>query len=85
MMKTSITGIESASWYTPLVLRGAYTDMIRQAAQLGYDGIELHLMDSDAVDKKAIITALKENRDRGGCNHRSDERAEKRLRRSGKV
>ncbi|MFR8392485.1 MAG: hypothetical protein ACLVBJ_06370 [Pilosibacter sp.] len=37
----------------------AYTDMIRQAAQLGYDGIELHLMDSDAVDKKAIITALK--------------------------
>lgn len=61
MMKTSITGIESASWYTPLVLRGAYTDMIRQAAQLGYDGIELHLMDSDAVDKKAIITALKEN------------------------
>ena len=61
MMKTSITGIESASLYTPLVLRGAYTDMIRQAAQLGYDGIELHLMDSDAVDKKAIITALKEN------------------------
>ena len=61
MMKTSITGIESASWYTPLVLRGTYTDMIRQAAQLGYDGIELHLMDSDAVDKKAIITALKEN------------------------
>ena len=61
MMKTSITGIESASWYTPLVLRGAYTYMIRQAAQLGYDGIELHLMDSDAVDKKAIITALKEN------------------------
>ena len=59
MMKTSITGIESASWYTPLVLRGAYTDMIRQAAQLGYDGIELHLLDSDAGDKKAIIPALK--------------------------
>lgn len=59
MMKTSITGIESASWYTPLVLRGAYTDMIRQAAQLGYDGIELHLMDSDAVDSKAVIPSQK--------------------------
>lgn len=59
MMKTSITGIESASWYTPLVLRGAYTDMIRQAAQLGYDGIELHLMDSDAVDKRRSLRRLR--------------------------
>lgn len=45
-MKTSITAIEQASWGTPLVLRGSFTDSIAQAAQLGYEGIELHIMDS---------------------------------------
>ncbi len=49
MMKTSITAIESASWHTPLVLRGDHISCIRQAAHLGYEGIELHLKDSDAL------------------------------------
>lgn len=61
-MKTSITAIESASWSTPLVLRGSFTDSIVQAARLGYQGIELHIMDSDQLDKAAIQRALRDNR-----------------------
>lgn len=60
-MKTSITAIEQASWGTPLVLRGSFTDSIAQAARLGYDGIELHIMDSDKLNKTAIFNALREN------------------------
>ena len=61
MMKTSITAIESASWHTPLVLRGDHISCIRQAARLGYEGIELHLKDSDALDRQTLCSALKEN------------------------
>ena len=61
MMKTSITAIESASWSTPLVLRGPQVSCIEQAARLGYDGIELHLIDSDAIDKNEVKKALRDN------------------------
>lgn len=43
MMKTSITGIESASWYTPLVLRGAYTDMIPASTYMVRGAGPLHI------------------------------------------
>lgn len=59
-MKTSITAIERAGWHTPLVLRGSHEDCIRQAARLGYDGIELHLLDSEDMDRPAVLRALKE-------------------------
>lgn len=61
-MRTSITAIEQAGWSTPLVLRGRFSDSIAQAARLGYEGIELHIMDSDRIDKSAICKALKENK-----------------------
>lgn len=60
-MKTSITAIESASWSTPLVLRGSFTESIARAARLGYEGIELHITDSDQLDKAAIQNALRDN------------------------
>ncbi len=60
-MKTSITAIESAGFHTPLVLRGRFEDSIAQAARLGYDGIELHILDPDAVDRSSIKKALTEN------------------------
>ena len=60
-MKTSITAVEKAGWSTPLVIRGNLEQGIARAAQWGYDGIELHLTDSDAVDKKAVISALRAN------------------------
>ena len=60
-MKTSITAVEKAGWSTPLVIRGNLEQGIARAAQWGYDGIELHLTDSDAVDKKAVIAALRAN------------------------
>lgn len=58
-MKTSITAVERASWNTPLVINGNLEYGIACAAHWGYDGIELHLLDSDIVDKKAIIQSLK--------------------------
>lgn len=60
-MKTSITAVEKAGWSTPLVIRGNLEQGIARAAQWGYDGIELHLTDSNAVDKKAVISALRAN------------------------
>lgn len=57
-MKTSITAIEKASWSTPLVIHGNLQQAIACASQWGYDGIELHLMDSDVLDKKEIVSAL---------------------------
>ncbi len=59
MMKTSITAIESASWHTPLVLRGDHISCIRQAAQCGYEGIELHLKDSDAWTNRHYVLRLR--------------------------
>lgn len=59
MIKTSITAIEQAGWNTPLVLRGNFEDSIAAASALGYDGIEMHLADSDALDKQDIVSALR--------------------------
>ena len=61
MIKNSITAIEQAAWSTPLVLRGPFTDCIGQAARLGYDGIELHVADSSALNKTKILRALKDS------------------------
>ena len=61
MIKNSITAIEQAGWGTPLVLRGPFTDSIGQAARLGYDGIELHIMDSTVLDRAKILRALKDS------------------------
>ena len=58
-MIASITAIEAASWHTPLVLRGGFEQTIADAARLGYEGIELHLKDSDALDHAALAAALK--------------------------
>ena len=58
-MIASITAIESASWHTPLVLRGRFEETIETAARLGYAGIELHLKDSDALDHTALCGALR--------------------------
>lgn len=58
-MNTSITAVERAGWSTPLVIHGNLEHGIACASQWGYDGIELHLLDSDAVDKRALILSLK--------------------------
>lgn len=57
-MKTSITAIEKADWNTPLVIHGNLLHSIARASEWGYDGIELHLTDSDDVDKRGIMSAL---------------------------
>jgi sugar phosphate isomerase/epimerase len=53
-MITSITGINEASWDTPIVLRGSYERMIADAANIGYDAIELHIRDPFLLDVKKI-------------------------------
>ncbi len=58
-MIASITAIESASWHTPLVLRGGFEQTIEAAARLGYPGIEMHLKDAEALDRAALAAALK--------------------------
>ena len=60
-MKTSITAIEQAAPNTPLVLRGDFSESIRTAARLGYDGSELHILDPGEVDGIRIQKALREN------------------------
>ncbi len=42
-MKIAITATPSASNFAPIVLRGDVADAFALAAQLGYDGVELHL------------------------------------------
>ncbi|MBQ6374675.1 MAG: sugar phosphate isomerase/epimerase [Clostridia bacterium] len=60
-MIASITAIEAASWHTPLVLRGHFSQTIETAARLGYAGIELHLKDASALDQPALARALKQH------------------------
>lgn len=61
MMKTSITAIEQASWSTPLVIHGKLEESIELASKWGYDGIEMHLMDSGTIHRKEIMAALKKH------------------------
>lgn len=61
MIKNSITAIEQAGWSTPLVLRGPFTACIAQAGRLGYDGIEMHIVDSTELNKTEILRALKDH------------------------
>ena len=57
-IKLSITAVESASREAPLVLRGPFAQSIYRAAQMGYDGVELHIKDPRTIDKEEIDRAL---------------------------
>jgi 5-keto-L-gluconate epimerase len=56
-MKLAVTMVKEASAQAPLVLRGAYTDSIRKAAQIGYDAVELHVADPAEVSVGEIRAA----------------------------
>lgn len=49
-MKLSITIAESAPPLAPFVLRGYLMEKIREAANIGYDAVELHIHDLKNVD-----------------------------------
>jgi sugar phosphate isomerase/epimerase len=56
-MKLAITMVKEAAAQAPLVLRGNYADAIRQAAQIGYDAVEMHVADPAEVNVREICEA----------------------------
>ena len=61
-MKLAITGKLQAGEKAPLVLRGPYDEMIRKAAEIGYDAVELHIHDSGQLDRDAVRKLFEINR-----------------------
>ena len=61
-MKLAVTGKNQAGEYAPLVFRGAYADMIAKAKKIGYDAMELHIHDSNTLDRRALKQLFEENR-----------------------
>lgn len=57
-MIIAATGALSADPGDPIVYRGAYEEICAQAAADGYTAIEMHIEDSDAIDRQALWRAL---------------------------
>ena len=57
----AITAITSASETSPLVLRGDLISSIAAAKQLGYDAIEIHVIDAATFPTEQIKEALEKN------------------------
>ena len=58
-MKYCIATGKTTDWNTPLLIGGELVDNINQAADLGYDAIEIHTPDIDILDADAVNAALK--------------------------
>lgn len=58
--KLAITAITHADPKAPLVLRGALGQCIRQAKDLGYDAVEIHVIDAPSFPMDEVRTALVE-------------------------
>lgn len=61
-MKIAATAAIHASGDDPIVFRGPFEQTLPQIAQLGYQWVELHLYDSDALDRPALWQLLKDCR-----------------------
>jgi sugar phosphate isomerase/epimerase len=60
-MKLSVTGALNASKTAPLVLRGAYEQIVPSAAKIGFEAIELHIHDSSVLDRTCLKKLMDEN------------------------
>lgn len=60
-MITSMTITDQIRGSAPFVYEGDFAAGVRQAAQLGYDGVELHLADPDRADREGLAGALKDH------------------------
>lgn len=58
-MKTSMTMTDQIRGSAPFVYEGDLAAGVRQAARLGYDGVELHLAGPDQADREGLAGALK--------------------------
>ena len=59
-MKIAITVAREASPLAPFVLRGPFTEAIREAAVIGYDAVELHLPDPGEINAGEILSVCRE-------------------------
>jgi len=60
-MRTSLTIVDQLIGSAPFLCEGDFTEGIRYAASLGYDGVELHYTNPADADVPALKEALKEN------------------------
>ena len=59
--RLSITAIEEGAATAPLVLRGDLITSIKSAASLGYDALEIHIIDAVSFPTGEVRKALQEN------------------------
>jgi sugar phosphate isomerase/epimerase len=59
-MKLAVTVVNEASQQAPFVLRGNYVQMLRDAARIGYDAVELHIAHPNEVSLLEIKQACRE-------------------------
>lgn len=52
--KFAVTGAESAPETDPVLLRGSFEEIFSRAAELGYDGVEIHLRTPEAVSPEKL-------------------------------
>ena len=53
-MKIALTAAPKAADFAPIILKGRMADSFAIAADLGYDGVEIHLLKPSDVDTKEI-------------------------------
>lgn len=46
----------------PILLKGSICDNLKAAGKLGYDAIEIHMRETDSVDIKTVLDAMKETK-----------------------
>lgn len=60
-MTIAATASISAGGDDPILFRGPFEETIPQMAALGYCAVELHIYDSDQIDRKQLYRLLEEN------------------------
>lgn len=58
-MLIATTGAVSASSDSPIVFRGPFREMIPRIARAGYRAVEMHIYDSDEIDRRELWDTLK--------------------------
>jgi sugar phosphate isomerase/epimerase len=83
--KFAVSSADDAPATAPILLRGTIADNLKEAARLGYDGIEVHMREDAAVDFEKIDRVTQETGTRvamvvtgrlgteGGCSLVADE------------
>lgn len=60
-MTIAATACISAAEDDPILFKGPFEETIPQMAALGYRAVELHIYDSDKIDRRALYRLLEEN------------------------